>query len=211
MNESPVYVCPTSLLIIISAKLPRTSAELHLLYSPLPPLVHPELVMTLNTEHEIENILTVITQSLEELRVDQPLPKPVVIGETIEEVVVSPVDEEETAPPPSLPPVPLPDSMKSSEVQIKQTTGVTIKTSHQGNSSLPQSKDESTPESHILTQTQQGLSGSVLKVVGVVIALRIVGSFIGIPFFSTAGRNLFGSLPTFFSWSFRWRMNSKRL
>lgn len=60
VNESPTYVCPTSLLLIIAGAIPTSTDQLHILYNPLPPHVQPK------PDSQVENILEVISFSVKE-------------------------------------------------------------------------------------------------------------------------------------------------
>lgn len=202
MNESPAYVCPTSLLLMIATKLPKSVEELHIMYSPLPQYVQPELI----SENGIENILTIIQGSIEEYHNSKEKPaitkSNIVVPESNVAMEISPpvsstVEHHPTA---------------NSTLKVQEISDLLLSTPFADSrmsrveSNECQSKNPTINNSHSLTSNTLPRF-SLFRVFGMVVAVRIFGYFIGIPPLPFV-KNLF---PSFFSWSLRLRANMKRL
>lgn len=223
MNESPAYVCPTSLLLMIATKLPKNADEMHIMYNPLPQYVQPDLI----SDNGIENILTVIQNSLQEYQ-ESTMKSITIVNETIsiENSPLSTLNEVEknkedhelnnliqsevSIPTPSTqsqePDTPTPALKPDTPIPSLQVPDTPNPISQE-----PDTPTASSSSKEIVPEKSQALTSfphlTVLKVFGVVLTFRIFGYFLGIPPLPIV-RNIF---PSFFSWTLRLRANMKRL
>lgn len=179
VNESPTFVCPTSLLLMIAATVPTNSDQLQILYSPLPRYVQPSLPTQIK---DVENILDVISQSLKEFEIlspqqTTPAPEPPVQAvsvdppspQTLEEVEALPTD------PPS--PQVISDSFETKQSQANEDT-LQPTLNHE---SLRNANNSKIPIFNVSEMIWIQPSWSLWKIVGIMIAIGTFGFSLYIP------------------------------